>query len=254
MVCFIVSIILLNLSSQGKRVFYDVAIITVLSPIESVLSVKKRYFHVYEENKNLRIQNLLLKNENDQLKQYGLQNSRLKELLAYKSDSGYTLLAGEVIARNPGRYETTWIINLGTNDSLSENMAVLTTKGIVGKTVKVYQDYSMVQILKDATSKVSIRVQRSRVIGILESYKMREVIGRFPSHLDVQDGDTILTSGLGGVFPKGIPVGVVVDKERMNDNVIRRTSIKLFQNPSLVEEVFVIEQKPTWIVEKGEDP
>jgi rod shape-determining protein MreC len=232
--------------TSGKKVFYEVATVTVLAPVEAVLSVKKKYFNVYKENEILKKENIALKTENELLKQSSQQNERLREMLRFKSQSGYSLIPGEITARDPGRFEMTWIINLGRSDSVDLNMPVLTSKGVVGKISKVFRNYSVVQLLQDPNCKISVINQRSRVIGILESYQIGRLIARFAAHSDVLFGDTLVTSGMGGVFPKGLTVGLVVDENMDSDDIIKGVKVDLFQNTDLVEEIFVFKKMSRW--------
>jgi rod shape-determining protein MreC len=189
--------------------------------------------------------------ESENLQQFRKQNERLREMLGFKFQSGYTLIPGEIIARDPGRYEMTWVINLGRVDSIDINMPVLTSKGIVGKVSKVFRNYSVIQLIQDPNCKISVIDRRSRVIGLLESFQMDKLIARFPAHSDVIFGDTLVTSGMGGVFPKGISVGVVVDENLATNDIIKGVQISPFQNTDLVEEVFIYKKEAFWRVGGG---
>ncbi len=229
-------------------IFYEVAVATVLAPIEHVISINKRYFRVYKENRELKVENAELKFQNETLKQYEAQNHRLREMLSFKSQSGYQLIPGEIVARDPGRYEMTWIINLGRNDSLQMNMPVLTSKGVIGKVAKVFYNYSVVQLIHDPNCKISVIVQRSRVMGILESFQLGKLIARFPSASDVRHGDSLYTSGMGGVFPKGLSVGVVGENWLEKNDIVKGAEVFAFENTDVVEEVFVLRKKVQWMV------
>ena len=246
--CAAISLALMFLDTSGKRIFYEVAVATVLAPVEAVLFINKRYFNVYRKNEDLRKQNAALKIENEQLRQSRKQNQRLREMLGFKSRGGYKLIPGEIIARDPGRYAMTWVINLGRADSIEINMPALTSKGIVGKISKVFGNYSVIQLIQDPNCKISVIDQRSRVIGILESYQIDKLVARFPAHSDVVFGDTLITSGMGGVFPKGISVGIVVDENMDTDDIIKGVEVVPFQNMDLVEEVFIYKEEALWKV------
>jgi len=246
--CVGISFFLMALDTDGKALFYQVSTATLLLPVNSVLNIKQKYFFIYKENQILRNENFNLKTNNDLLTQYKLQNVRMREMIDFKDQSGYTLLPGEIVARNPGRLETSWIINLGTRDSVKVNMPVLTSKGVVGKIAKVYGGTSLVQLMHDPTCKISVIVQRSRVIGIMESYQVGSLIARFPAHSDVVYGDTLVTSGMGGVFPKGLSVGVVNEENRHTTDIIKGVGVNEFQNTDVVEEVFIYKKESDWIL------
>jgi len=201
--CSALSFLLMSLDASEKTLFYQVATATVLAPVNSVLNIKQKYFFIYKENEVLRQENFKLKTKNDILTQHKLQNARMREMMGFKNQSGYTLLPAEIIAKNPGRLETSWMINLGTRDSVQVNMPVLTSKGVIGKVARVFRNSSVVQLIHDPTCKISVIDQRSRVMGIMESYKVGTLIARFPAHSDVIYGDTLVTSGMGGGLSQG---------------------------------------------------
>ncbi len=248
LLCVVLALTLFFSNPQEKLIFYKVAIHTVLAPVQSVLNIKKSYFKVFNENEKLKIENATLQVINDQLRQYQQQNYRFRKMIQFKDVNGFKLFPGEITARDPGRFELFWMINLGSDDSVAVNMPVLTTKGIVGKTAIVYPQYSQVQLLSDPNFKVSVLNHRSRVVGILESFQLNELVARFPIHSDIQMGDTLVTSGMGGVFPKGLSVGVVKDTDLDSDDIIRGAQVIPFQNLKKVEEVFVYQHRPDWIL------
>ncbi len=246
--CLVLSALMLSMDKTEKALFHEVAVSTVLSPAQSLINVKRKYFDVYAKNEVLKQENFRLKIKNDELRHYKLQNQRLREMLNFKFQSGYTVIPAEVVARNPVRYETSWIVNLGYGDDISVNMPVLTSKGIVGKVAKTFRNFSVVQLLQDPNCKVSVVSQRSRVIGIMESYKLNELVARFPAHSDVVFGDTLVTSGMGGVFPKGISIGVVSDENKDSNDIIKGVGVRQFQNINIVEEVFIYIKQSDWVV------
>ncbi|MFC1585652.1 rod shape-determining protein MreC [Fibrobacterota bacterium] len=244
--CMMISLVLMFMEKDGKTMFHEVAVATVLLPVEAGLSINKKYFKVYQKNEILRKQNTALFVENEILRQCRKQNERFREMLGFKFQGGYSLIPGEIFARDPGRYEVTWLINLGKTDSIAINMPALTSKGIVGKVSKVFGNYSVIQLIQDPNCKISVLNQRSRVIGLLESFQVGKLIARFPVHSDVLFGDTLVTSGMGGVFPKGISVGRVVDENLETDDIIKGVEVRPFQNTDLVEEVFIYKKEADW--------
>jgi rod shape-determining protein MreC len=108
-----------------------------------------------------------------------------------------------------------------------------------------------VQGLSDPNSKVSVLCNRSRVNGVLEAWPGGKLLVRFPVDADVKLADTLVTSGMGGVFPKGLSVGIIRDPHtdaREGDDILKAWEVKPFQNPDLVEEVFVLIRKDSWTV------
>ncbi len=242
---------LISMKPGERQVFHEVVISTFLYPAHAILSRVNTTFLVMEENKGLKRQNASIRVENDFLRQAMSQFPRINELTQFSDSSGLHLVMGQISAQDPGRFLNTWVVNLGREDSVEVNMPVLTSKGVVGKIAKCYRSHSLVQLLTDPNSKISVIGNRSRVKGILESYKISELVARFPSDADIVPGDTLVTSGIGGVFPKGLRIGIVAedaDESRDMKDILRSVSIKPFQNPHLVEEVFVLRKSASWVV------
>jgi rod shape-determining protein MreC len=242
--------ILLSLDATGKRVFHDVAVSTVLFPVQSVLSRFDGTVGIYGENRRLTRENAALRAENDWLRQMQRQAPRLEEMTRFRQSVSLRLKPGRVVAQDMGRFQTAWVIDLGRNDSIDVNMPVMTSRGVVGKTIKTYRNHSLVQLLSDPAFKVSVLSDRSRARGILEADGPERLVARFPAGSDVARGDTLITTGLGGVFPKGLRVGAagreVTRQEKENQDVIRSFRVESFQRLNTVEEVFVLIKKDSW--------
>src|SRR5690606_24705198 len=112
---------------------------------------------VYRQNTRLTRDNVALRAENDWLRQSLRQMSRLEEMDRFQLSVSLRLKPGRVIAEDPGRFQAAWVIDLGTADSVGINMPVLTSRGVVGKTARVYARHSLVQLLSDPGFKVSVQ-------------------------------------------------------------------------------------------------
>ncbi len=252
-ICLLACAVLLSMQPTEKRIFHEVVISTFLWPVQEILSRINRTVLVSRENEMLKRQNMALRVENDLLRQSFIQHPRISELSAFRDASGFSLRLGHISGQDPGRYGTAWVIDLGEEDSVFVNMPVLTSKGVVGKISKGFHSHSLVQLITDPNFRLSVMCHRSRFKGMLESWKVGELAGKFPVDADIIVGDTLVTSGMGGVFPKGLLVGIVTDeslgKADMSD-IVKTVAVKPFQNPHLVEEVFVLQRQPSWIVGK----
>jgi len=222
---------------------------TLFSPLEAVFTIRRDFYRVYHSNTQLRIQLATLQLQNDHLRQYKAQNNRLRELLNLKQTRSESLILGEVLSRGTGYYQNSWRINLGLKDSLSTNMPVLTNNGLVGKIAKVYPTSSLLQILTDPNSRVSVLNQRSREVGVLGSQGLNYLVALFPPQSNIKTGDVLVTSGLGGVFPKGLHIGVIKKKLKGESDVLTSWYIQPFENFNRVEEVLVMKRIPTWNIQ-----
>jgi rod shape-determining protein MreC len=245
------SVVLINQNPGGKWVFHEVLISTLLLPVQGVVSQFTGSILIHAENKRLRHENTRLRLENDRFRQSLLAVPRRHNMLQWADSSSLNLKAGRILALEAGRFGQTWVINLGLRDSVDINMPVLTEKGIVGKIVKCFPFHSLVQVITDPGFKASVRIHRSRARGILESWRVGTLGVRVPSGTDLQAGDTLVTTGLGGVFPEGLVLGVTGDSlEEVKElgQVETWRKVKLFQDPNRVEELFVLIREDNWIL------
>jgi len=243
--------ILISLKPPERQTFHDVMISTFLYPAQAILSRLNRTIWVFKENEQLKQQNTSLRLENDYLVQAIKELPRVQQMEAFGARSGLKLKMAQISAEDPGRYSHNWVINLGHEDSVDVNMPVMTALGVVGKTAKCYRSHCLVQGLSDPNSKVSVLCNRSRVNGVLEAWPGGRLLARFPVDADVISGDTLMTSGMGGVFPKGLSVGVIGDDHKdasEGSDILKALEVKPFQNPFLVEEVFALIRKDSWTV------
>ncbi|HLP40665.1 MAG TPA: rod shape-determining protein MreC [Fibrobacteria bacterium] len=251
LVCLVASGSLVSLEPGERQTFHDVMISTFLYPAQAILSKLNRDIFIYKQNEELKRVNTALRLENDNLVQAIKRVPRLAELEAFGAGSGLPLKMAQISAEDPGRFSTNWVVNLGRQDSVDVNMPVLTWKGLVGRTAKCFRRHCLVQGLGDPSCKVSVLVNRSRMSGMLESWPGGRLVARFPRDSDVGEGDTLVTTGMGGVYPKGLMVGLVLggmkDSDDMGD-ILRAVEVKPFQNPYLLEEVFVLIRQDSWTV------
>jgi rod shape-determining protein MreC len=244
------SAVLISMKPPERQTFHDVMISTFLYPAQAILSRLNRTVFIFKENEELKRENTALRLENDYLMQAVKQVPRAREMESFAAASGLNLKMAQISAEDPGRYSNNWVINLGREDSVDVNMPVMTSKGVVGRTAKCYRSHCLVQGLADPNCKVSILCNRSRVNGILEAWPGGRLVARFPADADLSPGDTVVTSGMGGVFPKGLAVGTVTGEQKEGGEVgdiLRGVEVKPFQNPFLVEEVFVLLRKDSWV-------
>ncbi len=145
------------------------------------------------------------------------ENARLTELLDYASASGdFYFLTAPVTARNLNPYVDTLTIRAGSRNGITEQMAAVTAQGIVGRIIEVGATYAKIRTMENEDMRISVMVERTRDEGMLGGLVMEngQMVGLklyyLPKDADIQVGDTIVTSGLGGIFPKGLYVGKVI--------------------------------------------
>jgi len=250
LLCVVLCIVLLSQDQPGRLVFHQVMVRTLFYPFESLLTHFEVTLRVYHDNEELRRQNVALRTENDFLTQSLRQVPRLQEMERFRENVSLRLKPGRIIAEDAGRLQLTWVLDLGRADSLDVNMPVITSQGLVGKISKCFEHSSFIQLYSDPAFKVSVQIDRSRARGILESEGAGLLVARFPAGSEVRVGDTLVTAGLGGVFPKGLRVGRVSadvsETEDQNGDVTVSFRVKPFQSLNTVEEAFVLIKEDDW--------
>ena len=230
---------------------------TVLAPFEMAFSFAGQQVRSVTSNlweiATVHEQNKMLKNEIEQLRQqntmaeeYAAENARLRELLAYKQAAQqFDLLAARVIGRDAALWTSTIVVDRGAQDGVRENMPVVTGKGLVGRVTEVMPLSSKVQLILDVRSSVGTLIQRteSRVTGIvtgtMDNPYMPQMVN-IPRNADVQDGDIVVTSGFGGIYPKGIPVGQIVSQRSDDTGLLKVALIDTAVDFQRLEDVAII--------------
>lgn len=170
-----------------------------------------------------------------------LANERLKKLLDLKETMGSSALAASVTGEDGSPWFKTLVINRGEADGLREGMPVVAADGVVGQTVKVGARSSRVLLLTDHASGIAAIVQRSRARGVVKGAGVGRCSLEFTMREDdVKVGDTIITSGIGGIFPKGLPVGEVAMVKKGEYGIFQTIEIRPAVNLVRLEEVLVL--------------
>lgn len=223
---------------------------SVFYPAQLAVSSVNAYRSLADENAQLKSENARLRQETYHARE-GLQElARLHTLVRFDDKWDFPIVTSRVVGHNPGRFLTTLVVNRGSKHGVKENMPVFSMNGLVGKITKASITHSRVQLLVDPNLKLSVMERRTRVVGFLESMDGHVLTAMVPAHAGVSVGDTLVTSGLGGIFPKGIPVGTVKQVRKSDLDVMRQMDVEPFQEFSTLEEVFVMEKDPDWEIKE----
>ncbi len=193
-----------------------------------------------EKSHFLLTQNVALALDNMQLQEAGWENMRLRKALSFRPlDGGTRVISAEVIGRDPDHIYDVIVINVGRDHGVDKDMPVMTPEGLVGYIAQVGGSDSVVQLLM--RTRVSALIQATRAQGIVSwsdgQFRLRFVES---SNL-VREGDLVVSSGLGGRYPKGIPIGTVVEvNQEKRAPVFLRVILKSIVDFSALEEVFVL--------------
>lgn len=197
-----------------------------------------------EENKELKEQNSELEQSLRELEIIKSENETLKEYVNLKDKyTEYTTIPAYVINKDTSNYSNIIIINVGENDGIKENMTVISDKGLVGHVISATKSTAKVQTIIDVSSSISCTIKTSRdtivAKGTLEdgiSLKATYI----PTDANLLEGDMIETSGLGGIYPKGILVGSIKQVTNTKNITDRYASIETSVNFDKLETVLVI--------------
>ena len=193
-----------------------------------------------------------LQRENQQLRIQGAQtaaiaheNDQLRTQVGWQRQTPWRLKLADVIMRDPANWWRTVQIDLGSRDGIRENLPVLTPDGLVGRVASVGYARSQVVLLGDPNCRVSARVENpAHDIGVISAG------GQFDSSLielsylsgnaDLKSGENVVTSGEGGIFPPGIPIGQIVDSRAVEFGLYTEARVKLSTNLGALEQVWVL--------------
>lgn len=213
---------------------------------ENSIGVFRQVWDNWSELDELKKENDGLRAEQARYSEILAENIRLRSLLSFKQGyTQYSLTGASVISRDYGGWTHTMVIDRGADSGLKKYMPVIVPTGLVGFVSEVYQNSARVQLLLDPRTSVGGIVQRptSRVVAMVSGNSGNPgelAFVNLPREADVIKGDTIVTSGYGGVYPKGLVVGTV---EKVDVDAIGGTqvaNIKPAADFSHMEEVFVI--------------
>lgn len=201
------------------------------------------------ENESLKRENFELHIANQKLREIVLENMRLKKMLELNPEGEYKYIAARVIATGTENGINTRILNIGEQDSVGENMAVVNADGLVGKIIQVGEKESVVQLLMDHDCWVGVRLQKSREIGIVGWDGNPWLnLHYIPKNIPLDIGELVLTSGMSQIYPPDLKVGLVSKVEEDENEMFQKIRVKPAVNFNSIEEVFVIR------IERAEKP
>jgi rod shape-determining protein MreC len=182
-----------------------------------------------------------LQEENRRIIEVKLANERLKQLLQFREETPLSMIGAEVIGQDPSSWFKSVTVDKGEKDGVKKGMAVICSVGIIGQILKTAPDYATVLLITDYNSAVDSIVQRTRAKAIVEGKGENRCQLKYLLRTDeVAVGDAVVTSGLGGNFPKGLMVGEVKKVDKKGHGVFQYAELAPSVDMTKLEEVFVI--------------
>jgi len=214
----------------------------VITPFQMVVSQVDYFLRLKKENEILRKHNFILALELYRLEEAKKQIQRLEQLLQFTSRTPIHFIACRVISGGIGEKSDIFIIDKGSAHGLVPNLPVLVPKGLVGKTIETDATRSLVQLYTHQDFRVSAKPSDKEERAIAGSGPGGELyLFNIPLRTQVEPGDLIVSSGMGGIFPKGIPVGTVAELEQEEEIGIKlRAKLTPAVDLDQVSEVFVL--------------
>ncbi len=240
-----------NLRHKSTTTFFERAVLTFAEPFQSgidqtvdaVRNVWKNYLWLVDarqRNIELLKENRELKAKLLQVEEISLQNQRLRALLGFVDDLDRPALPAQVIGEDASNWARTIVIDKGTKSGLRNGLPVVAAEGVVGRIIKISQNSARVLLITDASSAVAALIQRTRTRGVARGQGQDLSVEYALRTADIEVGDLLVTSGMGGIFPKGLPLGKVADIEKGQFGLFQQVKVETMVDFSHLEEVLVI--------------
>ncbi|MBF0127089.1 MAG: rod shape-determining protein MreC [Magnetococcales bacterium] len=255
MVAFTLLLMAGGIASNDRNAVQE-ALLQITAPAQSLIikpiSLIERFHARVNELMHLDRENRLYKTELERLRPLGVrieelerENQRLKSLLKMTPDPAFRALVVKVVGDSSSAFARSFILNTGRQDGVIVNAPVIVPEGLVGRVVRASGSASLVLSLLDLNSRVPVLIQRSRVRAVSAGQNGPLMnLEYLPKDADVQLGDQVITSGTGGIFPKGLLVGRVVSLEAGEDGLFKQAVVQSMVDFDRIEEARLLLPQP----------
>ena len=252
-------IIAFSLKSNSNIISSGVG--SVISPLQKIIynandklkgsfEFLVNFSKVKQENEELAKKNAELENKLIEYNRMKDENTRLREMFDYsQAHENYNYLGCNIVGDSGGEISNGYIIAKGINDGVNKDMIVITPAGLVGKVTKSESNYSIVQTILNENIAVASMVESTReTTGILQGAtdnknKNSTILSNIPIDSEIKEGDIILTSGLGGMYPQEIRIGEVISVDVDSVGIMKKAIVKPYVDFNKLEELFVVVPK-----------
>lgn len=249
------------LSLKGNSNFISSGVGSVISPLQKIiykandklkgsLDFLINFSNVKRENQELREKNAELENKLVEYNRMKDENTQLRSMFDYSQDNqNYNYLGCNIVGYSGGNISNGYIIDKGTNDGLKKDMIIITSVGLVGKITKADTNFSIVQTIMNENIAVAAMVESTRqTTGILQggvNSKNEKLVtlSNIPMDSEIKEGDVILTSGLGGMYPKEIRIGEVISIDIDSVGLMKKALVRPYVDFDKLDGVFVVVPK-----------
>ena len=245
------SFFMLSSGKQEQQNIVKTLTLTIFSPIHLTIGTFYQIHNILEENRNLR----------EKIEYAQLENTALRGRLSEIADSikknidlpQHEIIIAHIVAREPTFFYRTAIIDIGSNYGIKKSMPVVYDGSVVGKVISVMPLTSQIQMIYEPEEYISVEHPQTGSIGILDSQLDGTLFTNLRSVAPVNVGDMLYTTGLGGIYPKGLKIGVIekIDMPKGGD-IFKKVYVKSAVNFEKLRKVFVIKFDSQWEAIKDE--
>ncbi len=255
LVLLFISLVVFSLSLKSPKsegaIFRKIVLETV-APVEGAVNAAfeyvgglwERYIFLVgleKENRELTARLSALEKELNSYRESDLEYERLRKYIGLEKDIGYPTIAAKVVGRNRPSVFKAILINRGTKDGVTIDCPVVAAEGIAGRVIEVSWNVSKVLLLVDYNSNIDALIQRSRVQGILQGNREGECDLKYVQRSEeVKVGDVVVSSGLAGIFPKGLLLGRVRSVQKGKSGLFQKIKVATEVDVTKLEEMLVI--------------
>ena len=209
------------------------AVTSVVSDLINITKIKSENRQLREVNANLMLQV-------NRLREYGIQNQELRNMLKLKDSLNYPLIPASIVSKSFSKIQGSITLNAGTKNGVKPGMPVINDQGLIGIIYNASNDYSIARTLRNFDLKITVKDERSRIDGIMKWNGENLVIVNVPKTYDVEPGDRIITSDISSIVPVPLPIGVVTGLSNIKTGIFNEVKVKPFVDFVRVENVFII--------------
>jgi len=252
--CLVLAALLLysvHLRRQERTTLFERGVLQLTAPLqkgidrvcEAVADTWSRYLWLVateEQNVSLRQENSELRGRLAAMEEIRLANERLRRLLEFREETDLPALPARIIAVDASSWFRTVVIDKGGEDGVREGMPVVVAEGVVGRVIRLAPRQARALLITDASSAAASLVQRNRIRGISRGQGDFLALEFALRQKDIEVGDAVVTSGTGGVFPKGLMIGRVSEVNRGEYGLFQQVTVAPAVDFSRLEEVLVL--------------
>ena len=249
-----ISILSLSVSSREPYPVYGPGriAISLVAPFQKMLVGTSRFFRdiweqyfflisVVDENDALRRQLREARARNHRYRETQLANERLQRLLGLEEELPRQMIAARVVGKDPSPWFQTIMVDKGTDDGVQRGQPVINPEGIVGLVIDATAHYAKVMLITDPNSAVDAIIQENRARGIVKGGTSGYCVLNFVLRKhEVVEGQVVVSSGMDGVFPKGLPIGAVAVIVKEEAGIFQDVNIEPYVDFERLEEILIV--------------